>query len=1305
MLEAMPCVLQGVVAVTRLTKADIVSWADTRLSAEVLPELIRRLIITSNRAIEKMVIPYGNSIGRSGLDGFVHTKIASTFVPDGESIWEFGTNKDHVSKANSDFEKRTIGTASFRQEELSYRCVTPRHWEKKADWEEAPGSSNPNITSNWKDVRAYDVDDILGWLSDCPSVEAWFSRKLGKASAGFRDAEGYWGNVARANEIELKPTVLLANRHELATEVQRHFSKTDKPPKPLAISCRSPGEVIPFVVASIIDSEDEMLIASTIIVDLRNRWEQLIVEESGLRLVVAPQVQPTREELQQAYAQGHWVVYCAEESQSSLPRLSEFELRNALIASGIQEAYATQYAKYCGGNGQLLLDRFSGLQTPTGTAQSQLDDRVKVTCLLLNAWNGDHIPDRELFTILTDVPYDQIEAILVSDSKDPDGLLFRADGKYRLLSPELAWSRYGHLVTKSVASNFADVVTYILMDDDPAAELSGTARLAAQLLGQRPELSSTLRNNVVHSLAIATSMHSKYGFCAISQELVDGIVRHTLKEADFQRWASFRSDLAIIAEAAPDVLLDALERDSRPSGPFEVIMGKADSGVLGTSPQIGILWALERLSWSPLHLDRAIGVLLRLVAFNPEIKHGNNPTNSIVETLQLHCPQTNSQQEVRHNTIRRMLELDTASSFAIAISLFSGGSLSWTQREFPLWRDWAYGYEPRSTNAQFAIERSKIVDELILFAADDANRWCSLVVLAGDIDDDQYDRVLDLCEARLEREQFDESAKRLIWETLNAMLIRLEWTASRRRLSNREVVDENELDCNDQKSEPHFPREVHCQSRFGNRLREIRVAAIPSDLVLANCHAFLTGPGNSHCSRHFSDRFNYEQRQKQIAEARLAAARVIGQREGLAGLQRLAAIPYVDAIAVGRNAYAAAQESVNGLHHFVHLFASTTKSDQQLATGYVAEWAWATKESLAVEALPLTSTISDEKSKAAFLRSLPFVSQVWDCVDAQAQDVQRFYWRSMSVPWEISDERLPYFVNRFVEFARADRAIELLSRRRKSLTDNSMDLIFDSLEGLPNVVRDADESKQDNLRWEIQQLFEVLYGCSIAQVERLVRLELLYHDIFEIDEATSLQPIGSLTAIRDSPQLFVDMLQYAYRNDLGEAVSRADSDPKLILNTKIRRLLKNLSELPGQSDRCQMNGATTATWVAEVMRIATDRRYVNAALLQISTVISSRAWKSISSWPRPEIEEVINFLCDLNPEDFRQQLSNSLFYARGTHFVDPTGNAEKIKAAEFHSRSKQLQLSCPAASFALREVAKSLESEVVRNIERARWEL
>lgn len=1290
--------------VSRLTRTDLLNWADTKASEGLLPELIRRLIIVSKHTLEKIVMPYGDSVGRSGLDGFVRVEKASAYIPEGESIWEMGTNKNHISKANQDFEKRTLGTTESRQRELHYCFITPRHWEKKSEWESNPGASKKHIENHWKNVRVYDVDDLLGWLSDCPSVEAWFSRKLGKATAGLRDVHGYWENVQ--STVPLSPMVLLAGREELTQRVQEHLSKNKQTPMPLGLVSRSPAEIVPFSVACVVASDHEVSKASTLVVNSRNRWEQIIVEETNLGLIVASQVQPSREEIQQAYRNSHRVIYCSLDGATSLPRLSENDLCKALISSGVEEGKAVQHAKQCGGNGQILLDRLSGLNTPANTIGSNLDDRVKVACLLLIGWNGKHAADREIFSMLCGVPYSDIEASLVSDSNDPDGLLFRADGKFRLLSPELAWTRYAKLITKSAIEIFTDIVRYLLADDDPTAGLSGSERLTAQFQCKHPEFSGTLRQNIVHSLAIAGALgSSKLNLdSSMNPSFVDWIVKSTLKNSTFNRWASFGSELSILAEAAPDAFLDALEHNLNPGGPLEKVMEHSKTDLFCSGSHVGILWALERLCWSPTYLERATSVLLRLSTLNPQINSGNNPKNSIRETLQVYCPQTNANWSIRQRTIKRMLKDDSETTFDIIISLLPSGHSTWMHRRSPEWRDWAYGYEKVTTYGQIATEICWCVGQLILVAEDISDRWCKLLELYGKIEDSQYNGIMDKIEEKLSANKFTAESKRHLWETINAILIRLEWASSRRRLNNGNVVDVSEIRDFEIKSQSHFPTEFHHLKQFGSRLKQLLESATPEDQVLAACHAFLSGSATKHCSQHFSDRFDWRKQERHINDARVRFVNEIIKSSGLIGVCRLARIENVDAKAVGYSV-ASLDEYEIPIEDIIRLFDSNEIPDQLLAKGFISAWAWELKDSLKADVFPLLPSISSENTKAAFLQCLPAGQVIWEYVDNQSKSLRKKYWKEAPIPWEIAEESIDTLVQNLVDAGRADRAIELLSRHSDKLTEVECNSIFEALDAFPLVdLSTAGWDENSSLHWELQNLFKVLYKFELSQdrLNRLVWVELLYHQLFEKDENIYFQPVGLLKTIRDFPSFFIDLLTYVYKDDSGDSRTSELQGSEAIAN-KVASLLWKLGEIPGQSNLCPLGNKTITQWFTEVIRIATERCYLTAVQFQMSSILTCRAWNNINSWPSRGVVEVVNTLAEIDPDDFRNELSRGLFNDRGVHFVDPTGRSEINAAEQLHKRAEQISDSCPAAAWALHNVAQNLESEAIRNIEREKW--
>ncbi|HEY4261196.1 MAG TPA: hypothetical protein VGM98_13610, partial [Schlesneria sp.] len=290
-----------------------------------------------------------------------------------------------------------------------------------------------------------------------------------------------------------------------------------------------------------------------------------------------------------------------------------------------------------------------------------------------------------------------------------------------------------------------------------------------------------------------------------------------------------------------------------------------------------------------------------------------------------------------------------------------------------------------------------------------------------------------------------------------------------------------------------------------------------------------------------------------------------------------------------------------------------------------------------------------------------------------------------------------------IQVQRGDRAIDLLARCREDIADGEGDLVFEAMESLSRVERDPEEPRPESLRWELQELFKVLYKIGMAQVERLVLLELFYHQVFENDDHRGFQPKGLLVAIRDSPSLFVELLRYPWKDDTGSS-TRPDDESSKALAKQISGLLHELAELPGQSELCPMKGKTIAEWVFEVIRSASDCKYLVAVDHQLAGIVTSGAWGGIDRWPAPDLGMAINVLAEAIPETFPRHLEISLSNSRGMHWVDPSGKSERNQADQLRKRAEQLRLTCPSASRALRNIAERLDAEAIQNVERAKWE-
>lgn len=335
-----------------ISALDVRRWAEQIAARSTLPQLCRRLVHATDRTVSVVDFPAHESVQRSGFDGLVVSEIGNSWVPAGRSIWELGVKKDVKGKADEDYDKRTKETPNAERLSTTYIALTARHWENKRQWAE-----DQSKKAEWKEVRAYDADDLEQWLETAPAVAAWFSRLVGTRPEDVDDVESRWNAIAESATKRLKPQVFLVSRDESV----EHFREwLGKQPSQLAITFRSPSEVVDFVcaaAAAMDEPERTIVSARAIIVESSRAWKALRDSTTPSVLVIDPSVVLPAEEIGRAVAAGHHVLLAIDPhgwSQSGnvieLEGASEYELSQSLENCDYKPVEAEQAARAAAGS-------------------------------------------------------------------------------------------------------------------------------------------------------------------------------------------------------------------------------------------------------------------------------------------------------------------------------------------------------------------------------------------------------------------------------------------------------------------------------------------------------------------------------------------------------------------------------------------------------------------------------------------------------------------------------------------------------------------------------------------------------------------------------------------------------------------------------------------------------------------------------------------------------------------------------------------------------------------------------------------
>ena len=133
------------------------------------------------------------------------------------------------------------------------------------------------------------------------------------------------------------------------------------------------------------------------------------------------------------------------------------------------------------------------------------------------------------------------------------------------------------------------------------------------------------------------------------------------RDAPSTAWASLHELLPLLAEAAPDMFLSAVEHDLRSEKPSILALFEIEERPLGGGSRYPhLLWALEVLAWFPDYLARSARILAKLARRAPK-KEGslvNRPEKSLREIFCSWHPNTTAPLDQRLEVIDSLIKFE-----------------------------------------------------------------------------------------------------------------------------------------------------------------------------------------------------------------------------------------------------------------------------------------------------------------------------------------------------------------------------------------------------------------------------------------------------------------------------------------------------------------------------------------------------------------------------------------------------------------------------------------------------------------------
>ena len=176
---------------------------------ELLPLIIKKLIISGTRDLTGLRMPSGNDIWASGFDGVISCVTGTTYITKGTSVWEFGTSRDSLRKIESDYAKRTKESLGIEKSQTTFYLVSPKIWafqKSITQWE--------TEHTDWKAVHVYDASVLCDWINSEPTVVSWLLELLFDTRVDFSGIDQAWELFSQKTNPPFSLEMFLENREK-----------------------------------------------------------------------------------------------------------------------------------------------------------------------------------------------------------------------------------------------------------------------------------------------------------------------------------------------------------------------------------------------------------------------------------------------------------------------------------------------------------------------------------------------------------------------------------------------------------------------------------------------------------------------------------------------------------------------------------------------------------------------------------------------------------------------------------------------------------------------------------------------------------------------------------------------------------------------------------------------------------------------------------------------------------------------------------------------------------------------------------
>jgi hypothetical protein len=1259
--------------------ADLDRYCLRRESQAVIPELIYLLVKQSIPPPSVCRIPYGESVNQPGWDGVVEMEQRFLeYVPEGISYWEIGTDSNPQVKATKEFSKRTAILSDAERAESSFVFVTPRS-SASGGWDEPKQTSwlRTRKDKGWKHIRIIDGVKLADWLREWPALGRGMAKKIGltKSLGGMSTPAEHWDlllSESTSNDPPLPPKLFTTGRKNACEALQSLFNGKKQN---LMMFAESPQDVADFVAGFLFTLDPEISrdwANRCLYIKDEEAWRSIAETRSPHVLVADPRLGLELDENADlrtlARRRGHAVItpLCGAWSGGNpeilkLQSPSRSQIEEVLREVDYPEGRARELARVGGDMISALRRHLRGLGNlpPYATWESAT---LIAQAGLAGKWTGTSPADRAALEKLLGKAYGEWIEKLRPDALRSDSPLIQQDEKWRFLARGEAWDALGNRITDADLERFEEMAVMVLGERDPRFDLPKEERYAASVHGKVLQHSRQLRKGLAETLALLGSRPNALSSCSTGKADITAllVVRKLLSEATWDRWASLDCLLPLIAEAAPDEFLDAVEAALKnlENTLFHQIFAEEGGGIIGGgSYMCGLLWALETLAWEPVHLSRVSVILSDLASIDPGGNMSNRPGNSLADIFLPWHFQTVAPFKKRKDAVVTVLREHPDVGWALLLSLLphNHGFTSGCHR--PTWRN----YIPQDWNdgvlrTEYWEQVTDYTELAVGLAKEDTAKLGELIDRLSDLPQAAHESLLRHLGSSAILE-LPEGERLPLWEKLDSMVRHHRKFAGSDWALSEEILGKIEVAAN---------------------------ALAPNTSKFKYRHLFSDRDFDL-----YDEKGDYDAQRRRLDAARQAATQEILNKGSLAEVLEFTSevkAPYEVGRALGAIASGDLEDEV-----LPALLAESVESPmERLVAGFVwvryweRQWEWVDD---------VLARGWEAKNKAAFLIRLPFEDKVWIRVTEHlGSENEKLYWEHAWVNSYGPERDLTLAIEKLLQFDRPIHALACVARTADSGDHFNEPLAIRAL----LAVLDTPTGIERLNNYDTVNVITRLQQSKTPHREALFRIEWCF--LPWLDRFSTGSPVTLEKQLAGDPSFFAEVIGVVYRSKNEKKRPKEEPDEqKQHLAKNGYKLLDVWRRVPGKLDDGSFDVAAFETWITESLRITRSSGHWEVAQIQIGHVLTRAPQDPGGLWIHEAVAKVLN---QRDLEEMRSGFTIQLSNDRGVHAFT-AGEEERELARNYRERAEALDaVGYSRFATAMRELAERYDRDAERESKR-----